>query len=44
MPDNVFVDTNILVYFISDDKDKKLRAKEIMFSTENVYVSSQVVS
>jgi predicted nucleic acid-binding protein len=44
MPDRIFIDTNVLVYFISDDKSKKLRAREIMFSSEEVYVSSQVIS
>jgi len=40
----VVIDTNVLVYFISDEKSKKLRAREIMFSSENVFVSSQVIS
>jgi predicted nucleic acid-binding protein len=44
MPDRIFVDTNVLVYFISDEKNKKLRAREIMFSSEEIYVSSQVIS
>lgn len=44
MPDRIFVDTNILVYFISDDKKKKPPAREILFSSEDVYVSSQVIS
>jgi predicted nucleic acid-binding protein len=44
MPDRIFIDTNILVYFISDDKSKKMRARDIMFSGEEVYVSSQVIS
>jgi predicted nucleic acid-binding protein len=44
MPDRIFVDTNVLVYFISDEKNKKVRAREILFSSEDVYVSSQVIS
>lgn len=44
MPDRTFIDTNILIYFISNEKKKKLRAKEIIFSTQEVYVSAQVVS
>lgn len=44
MPDRIFVDTNILVYFISSDKKKKLKARDIIFSSEDVYVSSQVIS
>ena len=44
MPDRTFIDTNILIYFISNEKKKKLRAKEIIFSTQEVYISAQVVS
>jgi predicted nucleic acid-binding protein len=44
MPDKIFIDTNILIYFISDDKEKKLKARDIIFSSEDVYVSSQVIS
>ena len=44
MPDRIFVDTNVLVYFISDEKNKKVRAREILFSSEDVCVSSQVIS
>ena len=43
MPDRIFVDTNILVYFISDEKEKKLKAKELIFSARDVYISSQVI-
>ncbi|HBI23221.1 MAG TPA: hypothetical protein DDX84_03200 [Nitrospiraceae bacterium] len=44
MPDRVFIDTNILIYFISNEKKKKLGAKEIMFSNKEVYISAQVIS
>lgn len=44
MSDRIFVDTNILVYFISDDKKKKLKARDIIFSSDEVFVSSQVIS
>ncbi|MBI5408744.1 MAG: PIN domain-containing protein [Nitrospirae bacterium] len=44
MPDRIFVDTNILIYFISNDKKKKLQARDIIFSSEEVFVSSQVLS
>lgn len=44
MPDRIFVDTNILIYFISNDKKKKLLARDIIFSSEDAYVSSQVIS
>lgn len=44
MPDRIFVDTNILVYFISSDEGKKVKAKEVIFSSQEVYLSSQVMS
>jgi predicted nucleic acid-binding protein len=44
MPDRVFIDTNILIYFISNEKKKKLGAKEIIFSNQEVYISAQVIS
>ena len=44
MPDRTFIDTNILIYFISNEKKKKLRAKEIIFSSQEVYISAQVIS
>jgi predicted nucleic acid-binding protein len=44
MRDRIFIDTNILVYFISDEKKKKLLAKDIIFSSDQVYISSQVIS
>jgi len=44
MPDRVFLDTNALVYFISNERKKKVRAREIIFSSEEVYVSSQIIS
>ncbi|MBI4691421.1 MAG: PIN domain-containing protein [Nitrospirae bacterium] len=44
MPDKVFVDTNVLVYFISAEEDKKAKAGEVIFSDREVYISSQVMS
>ncbi|MBI5098377.1 MAG: PIN domain-containing protein [Nitrospirae bacterium] len=44
MPDRIFVDRNILIYFISDEKKKKLRARDIIFTSDDVFVSSQVIS
>ena len=34
MPDKIFVDTNILVYFISNYEDKKAKAKEVIFQVK----------
>ena len=44
MPDKIFVDTNVLVYFISAEEDKKAKAGEVIFSGRDVYISSQVMS
>ena len=44
MPDRTFIDTNILIYFISNEKKKKLRAKDVIFSGGDVFISSQVIS
>jgi len=44
MPDRIFVDTNVLIYFISHEKKKKLQARNIIFSSEEVYISSQIIS
>ncbi|MBI2471749.1 MAG: PIN domain-containing protein [Planctomycetes bacterium] len=44
MPDKIFADTNILIYFISAEERKKIKAKEVIFSSQEVYISSQVLS
>jgi predicted nucleic acid-binding protein len=44
MRDRVFIDTNILIYFISDDLKKKIKAKEILFSECEPVLSSQVIN
>jgi predicted nucleic acid-binding protein len=44
MPDKVFIDTNILVYYIGDDETKKLKTKDVMVSYPDSVISSQVIS
>ena len=44
MPDKVFIDTNILVYYIGDDETKKLKTKDIIVSYPESVISSQVIS
>ncbi|MCC7210622.1 MAG: PIN domain-containing protein [Candidatus Brocadia sp.] len=44
MPDKVFIDTNVLIYFISSEEGKKTKAKEVIFSSQEVFISSQVIS
>lgn len=44
MQDKVFVDTNVLIYFISSEERKKVKAKEVIFSNQYVCISSQIIS
>ena len=44
MQDKVFIDTNVLIYFISDDIKKKIKAKEVLFSRGEPVISSQVIN
>ncbi len=44
MPDKIFIDTNVLIYFISAEEEKKKKAREVIFSSHEVYISSQVIS
>ncbi|MBF0339047.1 MAG: PIN domain-containing protein [Nitrospirae bacterium] len=43
MSDKVFVDTNIIVYYISNHQEKKQKAMDIFLSSTEIYISSQVV-
>jgi len=42
MPDKIFVDTNVLLYLLSNDLEKKSIAKEILKS--NYHISIQVLN
>lgn len=44
MPDKAFIDTNVLVYFISNDDERKRKAREVMLSSAETVVSSQVIN
>ena len=44
MPDKAFIDTNVLVYFISSDDTKKTAAREVLLASPETVVSSQVIS
>lgn len=44
MQGKVFVDTNVLIYFISSEERKKVKAKEVIFSNQDVCISSQIIS
>ena len=43
MNDNVFIDTNILIYFVSNDEPKKIIAKDILIKEAVNIISSQVI-
>jgi predicted nucleic acid-binding protein len=43
MNDNVFIDTNILIYFVSNDEPKKIIAKDILMKEATNIISSQVI-
>ena len=43
MNDNVFIDTNILIYFVSNDEPKKIIAKYILIKEAVNIISSQVI-
>lgn len=43
MPDKVFIDTNVLVYSLSDDS-RGVKARETLLSSLEAVVSSQVIS
>ncbi len=44
MPDKAFIDTNILIYFISNDNTRKAKAREVIFNSSDAVISSQVIS
>lgn len=44
MTDKIFIDTNILVYLSSTDKQKKEIAKKLIYSQKNASISTQVLS
>ena len=44
MKDRFFVDTNILIYFVSNDVIKKNISKDILITNEGIMVNSQVIS
>jgi len=44
MPDKVFIDTNVLIYFISNDATRKAIAREVILANPETVVSSQVIN
>ncbi len=43
MKDKAFIDTNILIYFVSNDEPKKTIAKDILINKTINIISSQVI-
>lgn len=44
MPDRIFIDTNILIYFVSDNMPKRKIAENIIFSDSIKVMSTQVIN
>lgn len=44
MPDRIFIDTNILIYFVSNDSEKRRISENIIFSESVKVLSTQVVN
>jgi predicted nucleic acid-binding protein len=44
MSDSVFLDTNLLIYYVSDDLPKKKRIHDLLITASSVTVSSQVIN
>ncbi|MFA6569334.1 MAG: PIN domain-containing protein [Victivallales bacterium] len=44
MRDKIFIDTNLLIYYISDDITKKTSVKNFLFGDVQLVISTQVIS
>lgn len=44
MPDRIFIDTNILIYFVGDDSEKRELSESIIFSDSIKVLSTQVIN
>jgi predicted nucleic acid-binding protein len=44
MNDKVFIDTNLLIYYVADDIRKKNIVKALLLDNENIVISSQVIN
>lgn len=44
MSDSVFLDTNLLIYYVSDDLPKKKRVHDLLNTASSVTISSQVIN
>ena len=44
MSDKVFIDTNLLIYYVGDDIRKKNIVKSLLLNNEDIVISSQVIN
>ena len=44
MEDRIFVDTNLLIYYVSDEIQKKQIVRDLLLSAKSVSVRSQVIN
>lgn len=44
MKDRVFIDTNILVYSISEEGEKKSKSRDIFLGEHKIFISSQTIN
>ena len=44
MSERVFVDTNILVYSVSDDPVRGIRADKILLGDDEFHISTQIIN
>ena len=44
MPDKAFIGTNVLIYFISSDDARKATARDVLLTSPETLVSSQVIN
>jgi predicted nucleic acid-binding protein len=44
MQDRFFIDTNLLIYYVSDNASRKDVVKDLLVDNENIIISSQVIT
>lgn len=44
MQDRFFIDTNLLIYYVSNDASRKAVVKDLFVDNENIIISSQVIT
>ena len=44
MKDRIFIDTNLLIYYVSNDISKKAIVKDLLIGNDEIVVSSQVIT